>query len=332
MAPAAAVKRAAADLRADVAAVMADPVRDEPTHITLWRGRVREATEAGAATREAAKAEVAAEGRAPSGPSDLPTDPTVAEAPAAPREEVIQPAGPRTPTDIAADINANAKAFTDRKIPEDAFRAKNRALWDEAGSSPMVRERVDAILRGEGPLPEIPADLPALPGSPADVRARRSKMRVVDQPAGEAPKPVNVRSADAMERESTGKSLSEYVRKMGGINENTAGLRGEIEMLAKKNSGTTLLVRRDGQGLDAEAMLQSAKEAKFPVDDMGPKEFLDAVYGDATKMDRMLSPEDTDFGGVARANEQRQYDADADNGLGFGIGRALLEVLCNAMV
>lgn len=29
---------------------------------------------------------------------------------------------------------------------------------------------------------------------------------------------------------------------------------------------------------------------------------------------------------------QMQYDADAENGLGLGLGRALIEVMCNAMV
>lgn len=122
--------RAAADsLRADAAKVAADPVRDEPTNVTLWRGRMREAEAEGARLREQAKAEAAAEAATHPNAEPTPGEPVevtlkrgenrlaaqaAPEAAAAPREEVIQPrAGEIVPSRPVAEGEVRPRSVLD---------------------------------------------------------------------------------------------------------------------------------------------------------------------------------------------------------------------------
>ena len=93
-----------------------------------------------------------------------------------------------------------------------------------------------------------------------------------------------------------GKSLSEFVRSRRGINADTGGATGEVERLTRLESGTTGLVRRDGGGLDLEAMMQSARESGYDVpEDMRPGDFVDMVEQDVTGRGRSASAQSTDF-------------------------------------
>jgi len=171
--------RAAADsLRADAAKVAADPVRDEPLDITIWRGRMREAEAEGARLREQAKADAAREAATAPDATPTPGEPievTIArgqnrlsaqaapEAPAAPLEEVIQPKAEEpapkveTPEDVARELDKPTNApkrkvgisaeagFADPSMLTDPLKAAGAAAsrgldWTRGTMAPRIQE------------------------------------------------------------------------------------------------------------------------------------------------------------------------------------------------
>lgn len=206
--------------------------------------------------------------------------------------------------DPIADVNADKLGRTDPFVEPTRVQAPpvvTRREEDEAPARPQ-----------EAPVPtEAPRVPEADPARPGGAVEPTEAPRAEAAPALEAQKP-ETRSADRIESEGKGKSLVEYVRKMGGIRAD-GYLAGEVERLAVKGSATSgLVARAKGRGLGPEEMLQSLKESGYPVEDMTPPQLLDAIEMEATKRQApTLSPETSDLHALAEADFRRRAESDA---------------------
>lgn len=202
-------------------------------------------------------------------------------------------------------------AFAPRKAADPAAAPITPGVYRYAPSSPALFDGAKTpthvrALRNENGRWIVQ---PAHGGAEFPVLAEELKPAVDQGSLFPTPKP---RSATAIEREGKGKSLSQFVREKGGINAN--GLNaGEVERLSRKGTGSTGLIRRDGKGLDVEAMMQSARESGYDVpSEMNPGDFAALVERDVTSGDKTFSPETTDFGGLAEAETIRRGKADRE--------------------
>lgn len=156
--------------------------------------------------------------------------------------------------------NEQAQAAVKARFAE--LKAKQKAERDErfrqgTPTSEDIAIRRQEFQRGEETVLDV-EQAPERPALPAPELGRRFAT------GKRPPKPKEP------------ENLAQFVRRMKGINLGPH-LRGEVDALRKKNSGTTGLVRTDGGGLNIERMMQSAKESGFDVDMTDPGKFLERV-------------------------------------------------------
>lgn len=202
---------------------------------------------------------------------------------------------------LAQGVASEAELFSPERL--EMVRAA-----DEAGVSPegvkRLLEAEDAVKRADGNVAEGFRPTADVLADPAIPEAQKAAIRAANEQgiatASSHVDPDGRGVAIGQDRQGRvrrvevapkpGKTLSQYVRSKGGINAGEQ-LRGEVERLGVKGSGTTGLLRRDGRGMDIEDMMQSAREAGFEVPET-PADFLDLIEMDATKREPVRSQED----------------------------------------
>ncbi len=139
-------------------------------------------------------------------------------------------------------------------------------------------------------------------------RAGQAAPEAPAAPVAMPPRAFGRKSADTLQAEGEGKSLSQHVREMGGINaDEAAGLTGEMRLLSQKEAGTSGILRRGG-GRSAEEMMASARESGFDIPaDMAPADFLQRVLEDV-QGSKTLNPATVDTAKLGEASLRRQAE------------------------